>query len=160
MIIARTAVLRRMAVVAPVRVKPDLTRRSYWASQCRRHKVPYQPRFLKYGLKGMCSVARMIEGFPVRFRMYVSDRMVVACSNYHRHRALDKEAWVVQIIQADCWTRYLCEEIGDFTTDWLVLRDGRVVMIAGGPAHTKDGGAGSCCFVPGQVSGIAMENRN
>jgi len=153
----KIATLRR---VAPVQEPPDLRRWSYWLTRCRRHHVPYGRQYVTCSRKWREAAVMMVGGFPVRFRMFVADKVVVGCSNYHRERALKRDDLLIQIIQADRWTQRLCKEVADFTTDWLVLRDGRVVMVAGGPAHTRDGGAGSCCFRPGEVAGIAMEDRN
>ena len=45
-----------------------------------------------------------------------------------------------------------------FSADFLVTLDSRVLFLEGGPPHGL--GAHSCCFRPGEIEGVAFEDRN
>jgi len=47
-----------------------------------------------------------------------------------------------------------------FTADFVVTEDDEVLFLEGGPPHTALWGAHPCCFVPGNVEGVALMNRN
>ena len=44
------------------------------------------------------------------------------------------------------------------TMDFLVTQQDEVLFLEGGPSHRH--GAHPCCFEPGHIDGIALEDRN
>ncbi|WP_163450886.1 hypothetical protein, partial [Escherichia coli] len=47
-----------------------------------------------------------------------------------------------------------------FTADFVRLADGSISFLEGGPPHTPKFGAHPCCFVAGEIGGVALIDRN
>ena len=45
-----------------------------------------------------------------------------------------------------------------FTADFIVTGKDEILFLEGGPPHEL--GAHPCCFQPGEIQGVALENRN
>ena len=113
-----------------------------------------------------------VDGWPVEYRCYVADGKIVGISNYYPQRPLPFSlAHLRAIIQ---FTKDLLKHVQEpfllgadspplegvwFTADFIVGADGRVLFLEGGPPHLPSYGAHPCCFVAGEISGIAMETR-
>lgn len=116
-------------------------------------------------------------GYPVEYRAFVADNTVLGISNYYPQRPLpddentwrdidDVMRWTTRLIQAQV-LKTNCPQVASgvdltknhFTADFARLPSGAVVFLEGGPGHYPNWGAHPCCFLPGQVSGVALENR-
>ena len=100
---------------------------------------------------------------PVEFRVFVERGKVVGVSNYYCQRPLRDLLFARMAIAAADLTGQLTTfcRAKEFTADWLVNSEGSLLFLEGGPPHRKQApAAGSCCFRPGAVHGIALENLN
>ena len=126
--------------------------------------------------------ATRIEGYPVEYRVFVTNGEVNGVSNYYPQRPLPLNLAVIQQAQTSIdltnlliqhlptpflWNQSLLwiefkENLDSngihFTADFLADAAGQVLFIEGGPPHQM--GAHPCCFSPGQTYGVALANRN
>jgi hypothetical protein len=110
--------------------------------------------------------ALRFDGYPVEFRVYYGPDGFQGVSNYHPQRSLAglgdvgkymvKVHWLTSLLAAqDAFP------VG-FTADFIVSADPwDVLLLEGGPPHEFDPegrpSAHPCCFPPGQVRGLALE---
>jgi len=101
--------------------------------------------------------AIQVDGYPLEFRAFVADGEIVGVSSYYPQRDLPEE---MDIHAQRAWEMTeLLVGLGplDFTCDWLLKRDGSIVIVECGPPHLVDRPwADPCCFVSGQIHGIAL----
>lgn len=97
----------------------------------------------------------------VEFRACVRAGTVVAVTNRHKENPLGK-GWLP--VAKACWQtafdlaqRLRGGEVADYTLDFLLARDGLILLSAGPPAGGGPTDADPCCFLPGvPVEGIAL----
>lgn len=124
----------------------------------------------------------IIDNYPVEYRVFVQEGVITGISNYYPQRPLpyrmdDLKAVILDTLKLidsliEGWGDMNPDELladlsagknakrrdhRSFTVDYMVLPGGMVVLLEGGPAHRKNGGAHPCCFEPGNVEGIALE---
>ena len=126
--------------------------------------------------------ATLLEGYPVEYRVFVTNGEVNGVSNYYPQRPLPINLKTLQQAQtAIDLTNRLIEHIPTpflwnesnfwpsfkeafdtnkihFTADFMVDASGEVLFLEGGPPHEM--GAHPCCFTPGMTSGVALANQN
>ena len=131
--------------------------------------------------------AVMDAGYPIEYRVFVNAGRIAGISSYYPQRPLaDSPARQHEIGQARDMTQRLIDALQDrtpfewplryvmpknftldrppdlgvaFTADFLVRADdGEVVFIEGGPPYGR--GAHPCCFKEGDISGVALADRN
>ena len=119
--------------------------------------------------------ATIIDGYPVEYRVFVSDGQIQGLSNYYPQRPLPRDdeqiAAVMRLTQQlidHCqtpflWNRGFLWEIFSeqydtdgvhFTADFIVDHNGQVLFLEGGPPHEL--GAHPSCFPIGHISGVAL----
>lgn len=129
----------------------------------------------------------VIDSYPVEYRVFVQEGVITGISNYYPQRPLPyriqdlspiifntlklldavREEWElgsrgeIQDALADLMKGKKAKKRDhrSFTADYMVLPDGDVTFLEGGPAHRLDGGAHPCCFKPGAVEGIALDSE-
>ena len=121
---------------------------------------------------------RIVDAYPVEFRVFVQDGKVAGVSNYYPQRPLPEDSshffWAgeasgLALRLADTaagrvpfeWPHspWKAPATGvHFTADFLVTLDSRVLFLEGGPPHGL--GAHPCCFRAGEIEGVAFEDRN
>ena len=130
----------------------------------------------------------IIDKYPVEYRVFVNDGDITGISSYYPQRPLPYNAGHLEtvtnyteiLIDAVETPFLLCEaafaqqihegmasfgqpekpktdECKHFTADFLVDLNDKVWFLEGGPPHEL--GAHPCCFLPGEIDGIALENR-
>jgi hypothetical protein len=120
----------------------------------------------------------VVQSYPVEYRVFVRDDQVVGVSNYYPQRPLPDAPWTKEDVGlATYWAmalvaaqkrqthlpqveRRLDLSRNQFTADFARLPSGALVFLEGGPPHTPHWGAHMCCFKPGEISGLALEDRN
>ena len=131
--------------------------------------------------------AVMDAGFPIEYRVFVDAGHIEGISSYYPQRPLaDSPERQREIGQARDMTQRLVDALQNrtpfewpmryvmstsftlerppdpgvaFTADFLVRADdGEVVFIEGGPPYGR--GAHPCCFEEGDISGVALADRN
>lgn len=106
--------------------------------------------------------ARVVDGWPVEFRVFVDQGHVIGVSSYYPQRPLPDDPWLpvaaraARIVERDL----LPAAPGAFTADFLLTPDDDLLFLEGGPPHRLLGGAHPCCFVPGHTTGVALADRN
>lgn len=120
--------------------------------------------------------ARIVEGYPEEYRVFVENGEVIAISSYYPQRPLEdtpgRRATLAtarehsrRLTSAAPWplgpgTR-LAEKVSteriSCTLDFMVVEDGSLVFLEGGPPWRPRWGASPCCFAEGEVRGIALE---
>ena len=127
----------------------------------------------------------IVDGYPVEYRAFVRDAQVEGISSYYpqrplrrRRRELDAVGlWAAGLAAsltgplvwpASLWNHPGTPSKADteaagpksihFTADFLVMKNGDVRLLEGGPPHFA--GAHACCFKEGEINGIALTNRN
>lgn len=121
--------------------------------------------------------ARIIDGWPVEYRVYVENGDVIGVSNYYPQRAIPpSDAATVEVRTAMELTRRLIHHQtkplnlpqlltyapnldghgNHWTADFMRLDSGEIVFLEGGPPHTPRWGAHPCCFLGREVRGIAL----
>ena len=127
------------------------------------------------------SRARIVDDYPVEYRAFVSDGRLIGLSSYYPQRPLRRNDDEIAAVR-DLTNRLIAHakspfnwhnlapflrRLGDgsqryngvhFTADYTVLDDGRVLFLEGGPPHEL--GAHPCCFLNGEIDGVALEDRN
>ena len=120
--------------------------------------------------------AKIHDGYPVEYRVFVKDGRVVGISNYYPQRPLplhtehiDKVCALTEQLIGELfdvqfeWNVGLLFVLGQekldlggmhFSADFLVDADDEVLFIEGGPPHEL--GAHECCFNAGDVDGLAL----
>lgn len=129
----------------------------------------------------------VIDDYPVEYRVFVQEGVITGVSNYYPQRPLPYRIDDLNAILSNTlkliksvdqqWEGGSRGEIQDafadlmkgkkakkrdhrsFTADYMVLPDGDVTFLEGGPAHRLDGGAHPCCFEPGNVKGLALDSE-
>ena len=127
----------------------------------------------------------IVDGYPVEYRAFVGDAQVEGISSYYPQRPLRRRARELDAVKlwagrlaagltgplvspASLWNHPGTPSKADteaagpksihFTTDFLVMKNGDVRLLEGGPPHFA--GAHSCCFKEGEIDGIALTDRN
>ena len=117
------------------------------------------------------------ERYPVEYRAFVRDGELRGISSYYPQRPLpefprhlDAVREMTEALIAHVQPPFLWHTTGmldgtpldlarvHFTADFLVSRDGQILLLEGGPPHEL--GAHMCCFRPGEIEGIALVDRN
>jgi len=119
-----------------------------------------------------------VDGYPVEYRAFVRDNVLIGISSYYPQRPLpaDKDvnidlAGVAAMTQAliNAQTKPLLlpslqSEMdlskNQFTADFARTLDGHLYFLEGGPPHGRIWGAHPCCFKDGETRGLALEDRN
>ena len=118
-----------------------------------------------------------VDGYPVEYRAYVRDGKLQGISSYYPQRPLPEFPQHLETVREMTeklignaeppflWhnTPMLLDAPLDleglhFTADFLVTQGGEVLFLEGGPPHEL--GAHMCCFRPGEIQGVALEDRN
>lgn len=122
--------------------------------------------------------ARLVEGFPEEYRVFLDEGSIVATSSYYPQRPLpgtaerfeaiaEIEAHAARIADAVDWRpdpdSRLWQKIGmgriSCTMDFLVADTGEILFLEGGPPHRPNWGASPCCFADDAVRGTALSPR-
>ena len=117
--------------------------------------------------------AMALDGYPVEYRAFVRDGKLQGISNYYPQRPLVEFPEHIQSVRE--MTQALTEAVRTpfqwhlvpmredldpagvhFTADFIAL-SGEVVFLEGGPPHEM--GAHPCCFLGGEIDGVALESR-
>lgn len=100
---------------------------------------------------------RLFEHYPIEVRVFASEGQIQGVSSYYVQRILEDTPEIRDFCQQawDLSARFL-PHISAFSADWMLTESG-VLFLEGGPPHTLRGGAHPCCFVPGQIHGIALQ---
>jgi hypothetical protein len=119
--------------------------------------------------------ARIVENYPVEYRVFVDHNELVGISNYYPQRALLNDKNTLADVAAcyefterliDAQTKPLnCPQMEQFwdvnqnhwTADFIRSDGGQILFLEGGPPYTPNGGAHPCCFMGRTPSGIALE---
>ena len=128
---------------------------------------------------------KVVDGYPVEYRAFVRNARVEGISSYYPQRPLRQDAGELEAVKlsatalakalkgplvwpASLWDHPATPSTSDteaagptsihFTTDFLVMNNGEVRLLEGGPPHFA--GAHPCCFKEGEIDGIALTNRN
>ena len=118
--------------------------------------------------------ARVIDEYPLEYRVFVEDGEIAGISNYYPQRPIPRyshELAVLRIFVSDLIFALDGRTLQmpgahetaqlSFTADFLVREENdRVMFLEGGPPHRVEGGAHPCCFRPGEIDGIALSDRN
>ena len=123
--------------------------------------------------------ARIIDGYPVEYRVFVYDGQAMGVSNYYPQRPLTNHRKHIDAIghytQAlidvidppflwnygpfrDYFDNHFDTEGVHFTADYIVDADDNVTFLEGGPPHHL--GAHPCCFPTGETQGLALTPKN
>ena len=103
--------------------------------------------------------ALMVDGWPLEFRCYYSDRDLQGVSSYYPQRPLPERYEAHAQVLVDLTDPLVGAGARDFSADWLYPDDGgKPLLIECGPPHER--GAHPCCFKPGEIRGIALVDRN
>ena len=120
---------------------------------------------------------QVINGYPVEYRAFVRDGKLLGISSYYPQRPLPRfpehleavRKFTERLIQ-HAQTPFLWHETLmfldnpldrqgiHFTADFLVNTQGETLFLEGGPPHEL--GAHMCCFRPGEIQGVGLEDRN
>lgn len=120
--------------------------------------------------------ARIIDGYPVEYRVYVWNGEVVGVSNYYPQRPLPETRLIrsearlaealTEVLMACIEAPMLLPEFVECdlsklsgTADFMATERG-LLFLEGGPPHTAGWGAHPCCFRPGEIGGLALADRN
>ena len=124
--------------------------------------------------------ARIIDGYPVEYRVFVYDGQAMGVSNYYPQRPLTNhrrhidaigqytQALIDAIDPPLLWNYSPFHEYFDshfdtegvhftadyFTADYIVDANDNMVFLEGGPPHHL--GAHPCCFPMGETQGLAL----
>lgn len=123
--------------------------------------------------------AQIVDEYPVEYRAFVTDGQLAGISSYYPQRPLplfqqhldDVRALTQRLIDhvptPFLWLESLfLPEFGKkhdlngvhFTADFIAARDTQeILFLEGGPPHEL--GAHPCCFLRGEIDGVALENR-
>ena len=102
--------------------------------------------------------AKYENNYPVEFRVFVQDDIIIGASNYYPQMGLPK-TYIKYAKQSMEITKKLVGTTPSFTADYILTEDQELVYLEGGPPHHVWGGAHMCCFKPGRIKGIALTNR-
>ena len=123
--------------------------------------------------------ALVATGYPVQYRAFVQAGRVAGISSYypqrplhHRQEHLEEvlrlcDAIIARVETPFLWNthiagdKFLRDNDPDgihFTADFMATPGGDLLLVEGGPPHGM--GADPCCFLPGEVQGIALKDRN
>ena len=125
--------------------------------------------------------ARVVDGYPVEYRVFVREGVIAGISSYYpqrelplfrehlemvKHYTLNLIGEVKKSAPFQWHTGYLFQmgryrldlDKVSFTVDYLVDKHEEVLFLEGGPPYEL--GADSCCFEDGRISGVALKNRN
>ena len=123
--------------------------------------------------------AKILDNYPVEYRVFICDGKIQGISNYYLQRPLpcnenhlNKIKEYTNIIIDNISTPFLwnivpyIDSFGQHndilgchcTVDYIVDKNDNVLFLEGGPPHEL--GAHPCCFKPYQINGIALTNRN
>ena len=117
------------------------------------------------------------DGYPVEYRAFVRDGEVLGISSYypqrplpefpefleHIHAVRDQTERLIRAVRTPFqWhlkpsMRGLDRDGVHFTADFIATRNG-IIFLEGGPPNEL--GAHPCCFRDGEISGVALEDRN
>ena len=123
--------------------------------------------------------AQIQDSYPVEYRVFVRQGVIQGISNYYPQRPLrrnDNEIerareltlalvenastpflWPNSVMNPWVFARYGADGT-HFTADFIVTETGDMLLLEGGPPHEM--GAHPCCFRDGELSGIALTDRN
>lgn len=105
--------------------------------------------------------ALMVDGWPLEFRAYYRDGELQGISSYYPQRPLDDCYETHARVLEDLTDALVGRGARDFSADWLYpAAGGHPMLIECGPPHQLQHGAHPCCFKPGEISGIALVDRN
>ncbi|MYE58702.1 MAG: hypothetical protein F4X35_03835 [Alphaproteobacteria bacterium] len=109
--------------------------------------------------------ARIVDGYPVEYRVFVEDARIIGVSSYYPQRPLPdtpevREDIAACLAEADKLIAALptplrhpgglhtdrSPESKSFTADFMRLEDGRFLYLEGGPPFSPASGAHPCCF--------------
>ena len=116
----------------------------------------------------------IVDGYPVEYRAFVRDGEVLGVSSYYPQRPLPEFPAHIQTVREQTerliqavrtpfqWhlkpsMRGLDRDGIHFTADFIATAEG-ILFLEGGPPHEL--GAHPCCFRDGEISGLALEDRN
>ena len=119
----------------------------------------------------------IVDGYPVEYRAFVRDGEVLGISSYYPQRPLpelpeflehiqavrDRTERLIQAVRTPFqWhlkpnMRGLDRNGVHFTADFIATAEG-ILFLEGGAPHEL--GAPPCCFRDGEISGVALEDRN
>ena len=105
--------------------------------------------------------ARVIDRYPVEYRVYVEAGTVIGISSYYPQRPLEQADTLHDVLRANVMVGTLIRALDgrkivhpppddrgpgglSFTADFMRRRDGRLLFLEGGPAFGS--GAHPCCF--------------
>lgn len=106
----------------------------------------------------------MVLNYPLEFRVFFGADGLQGVSSYYPQRPVPNTGFVREAITNAVKYAGLLEEqlkspVG-FTADFLVMPEGTVLFLEGGPPHVDDlVSAHPCCFAPGKIVGIALEQQ-
>lgn len=118
-----------------------------------------------------------LDGYPIEYRAFVIDGEIVGVSNYYPQRALTltaerqidinsvyeltRKLVTAQTLPINCPQAHELDLTrNQFTADFVRLANGSISFLEGGPPHTPRFGAHPCCFVAGEIEGVALVDRN
>ena len=116
----------------------------------------------------------IVDGYPVEYRAFVRDGEVLGISSYYPQRPLPEFPEHLQAVRDQTerlihavrtpfqWhlkpnMRGLDRNGVHFTADFIATAEG-ILFLEGGAPHEL--GAPPCCFRDGEISGVALEDRN
>jgi len=108
---------------------------------------------------------RMVDGFPLEFRVFLDHNGIRGISNYYPQRPLPDTREMCTLSQRCLSDALMIAMHSNFhlgcTMDFLVDEHNAVHFLEGGPPHLPVGHvtAHPCCFAPGQISGTAYEKQ-
>ncbi len=118
--------------------------------------------------------AKIVDRYPVEYRIFVTHNQIDGISNYYPQRPLPNEAdtlyditrcylATVKLIKAQTKTlncppleKHWGVSKNHWTADFIRSSNGSILFLEGGPPHTPSGGAHPCCFPVGKTDGIAF----
>lgn len=114
-----------------------------------------------------------VNGYPVEFRVFAGPGgLITGVSSYYPQRPISDPTGLQQgvglelAIDAYRLAKKMLDARWEWsigcTLDFLVPFGGEMTFLEGGPPHVKDHmmSASPCCFLPGEIEGIALVNRN
>ena len=118
--------------------------------------------------------ALVYDSYPVEYQAFVNNGTITSISSYYPQRKLiefpehirkvrEYTCALARTVQAPfLWSlAYKPPEMRadgiHFTADFMATKEG-ILFLEGGPPHEM--GAHPCCFQPGRIEGIALEDRN
>lgn len=179
----------RWDVCAPYDVKYGMSKGTHEWNDSYLNLSPDDPRAfdLIYGFPALTMPiwlrpwvkAQIVDSYPVEYRVFVLDSEVIGVSNYYPQRpladtyetqsdvqaAIQRTNQIVSKIELP-WNSPKMKRLGfhtdtvSCTLDFLKTADGEILFLEGGPPHHQVWGAHPCCFQPGKIKGIALEDRN